>query len=143
MKTLINNIRISAVSSWLPEKVLDMESLISLYGEKDVKEIMKTTGIEHVRVATEGMTSSDMCQKAAEYLIDKEKLDKEVIDGLVFVSQTPDYLLPSTSTCLQDRLGLSKDTVCIDIRYGCSGYIYGIFQAASWISVISFLTLEE
>ena len=134
MKTQINNIRISAVSSWLPENILDMESLISLYGEKDVKEIMKTTGIEHVRVATEGMTSSDMCQKAAEYLIDKEKLDKEVIDGLVFVSQTPDYLLPSTSTCLQDRLGLSKDTVCIDIRYGCSGYIYGIFQAASWIA---------
>lgn len=134
MKTIINNISIRAVVSWLPESVLDMESLISLYGEKDVKEIMKTTGIEHVRVAAEGMTSSDMCQKAAEYLIEKEGIDKKDVDGLVFVSQTPDYILPSTSTCLQDRLGLSKDTACIDIRYGCSGYIYGIFQAASWIA---------
>ena len=35
---------------------------------------------------------------------------------------------------MQDRLGLSKDTVCIDVRYGCSGYIYGVFQAASWIA---------
>lgn len=134
MNTLINNIRISAVSSWLPEKMLDMESLFSLYGEKDVKEIIKTTGIEHVRIAPDGTTSSDMCQKAAEYLIERENINKEGINGLVFVSQTPDYLLPSTSTCLQDRLGLSKDTVCIDIRYGCSGYIYGIFQAASWIA---------
>ena len=112
MKTIINNISIRAVASWLPESVLDMESLISLYGEKDVKEIMKTTGIEHVRVAAEEVTSSDMCQKAAEYLIERESIDKKEIDGLVFVSQTPDYILPSTSTCLQDRLGLSKDTVC-------------------------------
>ena len=134
MKTIINNISIKAVASWLPETVLDMESFFSLYGEKEVKEIMKTTGIEHVRVASEDMTSSDMCQRAAEYLLEKEGMDKKEIDGLVFVSQTPDYILPSTSTCLQDRLGLSKDTVCIDIRYGCSGYIYGIFQAASWIA---------
>ena len=134
MKTIINNISIRAVASWLPESVLDMNSLISLYGEKDVKEITKTTGIEYVRVAGEGMTSSDMCQKAADYLIKKEGIDKKEIDGLVFVSQTPDYILPSTSICLQDRLRLSKDTVCIDIRYGCSGYIYGIFQAATWIA---------
>lgn len=134
MKTIINNVSIKSVASWLPETVLDMESLISLYGEKDVKEIMKTTGIEHVRIAVDGMTSSDMCQKAAEYLIEKEGIDRKEIDGLVFVSQTPDYILPSTSTCLQDRLGLSKDTACIDIRYGCSGYIYGVFQAASWIA---------
>lgn len=134
MKTIINNVTIKAVSSWLPTDTLDMKSLISLYGEKGVIEIMKTTGIEHVRVASENMTSSDMCQKAAEYLIEREDIDKKEIDGLVFVSQTPDYILPSTSTCIQDRLGLSKDTVCIDIRYGCSGYIYGIFQAALWIA---------
>ena len=134
MKTIIDNISIKAISSWLPTEKLDMKSLITLYGEKDVNEIMKTTGIEYVRVAADRMTSSDMCQEAAEYLIEKEGIDKNVIDGLVFVSQTPDYILPSTSTCLQDRLGLSKDTVCIDIRYGCSGYIYGIFQAALWIA---------
>lgn len=134
MKTIINNVSIKAVASWLPETVLDMESFFPFYGEKEVKEIMKTTGIEHVRVVSEDTTSSDMCQRAAEYLIEKEGIDKMEIDGLVFVSQTPDYILPSTSTCLQDRLGLSKDTVCIDIRYGCSGYIYGIFQAASWIA---------
>lgn len=42
-------------------------------------------------------------------------------------------MLPSTSICLQERLGLTKDTVCMDVHYGCSGYIYGLFQAALWI----------
>lgn len=134
MKTIINNIQLKAISSWLPKTSLDLNTLSEKYGEKDVQNIIKTTGIEHIRIADEGMTSSDMCQKAAEYLIEKEQINKSEIDGLVFVSQTPDYILPVTSTCLQDRLGLSKDVVCQDIRYGCSGYIYGLFQAACWIS---------
>lgn len=134
MKTILNDIKIKAVSSWLPTSILEMRDLSSLYGEEQVRNIIKTTGIERVRIADTKMTASDMCQQAAEHLMHKEGMNKNDIDGLVFVSQTVDYLLPSTSICLQERIGLSKETVCIDIHYGCSGYIYGIFQAALWIS---------
>lgn len=134
MKTIIKGIDIKAVASWLPTKELDMVSLSGEYGKNEVNSIIKATGIERVRIAEDSMTASDMCQKAAEYLIEREKFDRSIIDGLVFVSQTADWILPSTSVALQDRLGLSTDTVCIDIHYGCSGYIYGLFQAASWIS---------
>ncbi len=133
MKTILKDINIRAICSWLPEDILDLHTLSNKFGKKDVQNIIKTTGIEQIRVAPEGMTSSDMCLNAAERLIEKENIDKDKIDGLVFVSQTPDYILPITATCLQDRLGLGKDTVCQDIRYGCSGYIYGLFQAACWI----------
>lgn len=134
MKTILNNVTIGAIASWLPENRLDIYSLSALYGENEVKTIVGTTGITELRIANKDMTSSDMCQRAAEHLLEAEGVDRSVIDGLVFVSQTPDYILPSTSTCIQDRLGLSKDTVCQDIRYGCSGYIYGIFTAALWVS---------
>lgn len=96
--------------------------------------IIKATGVEKARIAPNGVTASDMCLKAAEHLLEKEQTDRSTIDGLVFVSQTADYILPSTSICLQERLKLSQDTVCIDIHYGCSGYIYGLFQAACWIN---------
>lgn len=76
----------------------------------------------------------DLCFEAAIYLMKNEEIDKERIGGLVFVSQTNDYILPCTSVILQDRLGISKETVCLDIHYGCSGYIYGLLQAALWIS---------
>jgi 3-oxoacyl-[acyl-carrier-protein] synthase-3 len=52
------------------------------------------------------------------------------VDGIVFVSQTPDHILPATSVCLQHRLGLPTSAPAFDIPYGCSGYIYGLFQAA-------------
>lgn len=134
MKTIIKNIKIAAISSYLPESVLELSSLGSLYGEKEVENIIKTTGIERVRIAAESQTSSDMCLESARYLIEKENIDVNEIGGLVFVSQTADYILPSTSVILQDKLGLSTDTVCIDIHYGCSGFIYGLFQAAMWIN---------
>lgn len=134
MKTVIENVTIKAVNSWLPKTRIEMTSFNSLYGEEEVNSIIKATGVERIRVADNDMTSSDMCVKAAEALFEQEQFDCSQIDGLVFVSQTTDWLLPATSISIQDRLGLSKDTVCIDIHYGCSGYIYGIFQAAAWIA---------
>lgn len=134
MKVILNNVQLKAVSSWLPENRLEMSDLGSVYGDTEVASIIKATGVERVRIADKDMCSSDMCQKAAEVLIEKEGIDKAEIDGLVFVSQTTDWILPATSIALQDRLGLSKDTVCIDIHYGCSGFIYGMFQAALWVT---------
>ncbi len=134
MKTVINGIQIRAVGAWLPPKVLELRSLGELYGATEVENIIRTTGVERVRLAAEDMTSADMCQKAADYLFEKEGIDREIIDGLVFVSQTTDWILPATSIALQHRLGLSQDVVCMDVHYGCSGYVYGLFQAATWIN---------
>ena len=134
MNTIIDNIRISAISSYLPEKKLELASLGDLYGEKEVASIIKATGIERVRIASQYQTASDLCYEAAKQLIESEKIDKGEIGGLVFVSQTADYIMPSTSIVLQDRLGLSNETVCVDISSGCTGYIYGLFQAALWIN---------
>ena len=134
MKTKLENIQIAAITSYLPTESLEMSLLAGEFGEREVKNIIEATGIERVRIAREDQTSSDLCFFAASHLIEQEKLLCSEIDGLVFVSQTPDYILPATSILLQDRLGLSKDTVCVDIHYGCTGYIYGLFQAALWIS---------
>jgi 3-oxoacyl-[acyl-carrier-protein] synthase-3 len=134
MKTKIRDIKISAISSYLPTNILELTSLAEEFGEKEVTNIIKATGIERVRIANENQTASDLCFEAALHLFDKEQIDKDKIDGLVFVSQTNDYILPSTSVILQDRLGLTKETICIDIHYGCSGYIYGLFQAALWVN---------
>jgi 3-oxoacyl-[acyl-carrier-protein] synthase-3 len=133
MKAYINNIKIAAISSWLPDNALEMLSLSSEYGKQEVLNVIKTTGIERYRIADAGDTASDMCFRAAVNLLEKGQIETSIIDGLAFVSQTTDYILPTTAVCLQNRLGLSKDTVCIDIHYGCSGYIYGLFQAALWI----------
>ena len=133
MKCIINNIQIDSIATYLPTSILEMQSLNEVYGENNVKQVINATGVHRVHIAGVNETASDMCFEAAKFLIEKENINKEEIDGLVFISQTPDYVAPATSIILQNRLQLSKETVCFDISYGCSGYIYGVFQAASLI----------
>ena len=85
-----------------------MSSLSDLFGEASVNMVMKATGVERVQIADEEQTASDMCYEAARFLLEKEEINKEEIDGLVFVSQTADYRAPATSIILQDKLGLQK-----------------------------------
>lgn len=134
MKCIFKNVEIKSIATCLPEKVVEMSSYANKFGEKVVEETIKGSGIERLHEAEIGETTADLCQRAAELIFEKENYDRSIIDGIVFVSQTFDYYDPATSCVLQSKLGLSKDCVCFDISYGCSGYIYGIFQAASLIA---------
>lgn len=131
---IFNNVDIKAICTYLPPTILKMDSLAYKFGEEEVKHVQNGTGIYQVHVAGEDQTSSDLCYEAAKILLEKESIDKSKIDGIVFVSQTFDYLGPASSIILQDRLGLSKDVLCFDIASGCTGYINGIFQASSLIA---------
>ncbi len=85
----------------------------------------KTTGIRERRVAPTEVACSDLCHEAAKHLLDKYNC-KDEIDVVIFVSQSPDYILPATSILLQNRLGLKKGCIAFDISLGCSGYVYGL-----------------
>ena len=93
---------------------------------------------------TEPMTnqkSSDLCFNAAEYLISKDNIDRESIDGLVVLTVTRDWALPDTSVYLQHKLGLKNETVCLDINYGCTGYIYGLMQAVHVDTLVDYVRI--
>ncbi len=133
MRTVIPNINIESMATWLPANKIAVRSFCSHFPEDQVLDVIKATGAEHIYRAEDGMSASDMCLKAAEYLFTKENVDRSTIDGVIFVSSTRDWIIPDTSISLQYRLGLSKETVCQDINYGCAGFIYGLLQASSWI----------
>jgi 3-oxoacyl-[acyl-carrier-protein] synthase-3 len=61
-------------------------------------------------------------------------LQPQEIAGLFFVSQTPDYVTPPTSSVLHGKFNLLHDTYCVDINDGCNGYIKGLFEALSFLS---------
>lgn len=134
MRTTISNVEIKSVATWLPKNKINLMSFCDKFPEKSVMDVIKSTGAETVYRTDEGQKASDLCFNAANTLIENEKIDKSTIDGLVFVSSTRDWIIPDTSISLKARLGLSTDTVCQDINYGCSGYVYGILQASAWIN---------
>lgn len=121
----VNNISIKGIAATVPasfEKNLDYD-WISL-PEREM--LVKTTGIEKRHIASENICTSDMCLASAEKLISDLNINKDEIEVLLFVSQSPDYFLPATSIILQDKLGLKKTTLAFDIQLGCSGYVYGL-----------------
>lgn len=96
-----------------------------------VENFIKATGVKSRRCSYENQTTSDLCYEAAACLIKELGWSKTEIEALVFVTQTPDYLLPATSCVLQKRLGLSNDCFTLDVSLGCSGWVYALSVLSS------------
>jgi len=125
MYNSVNHIAIKGLSVCVPKQVSKTMDYAWI-SENERISFIKNTGVEEKRTASKTIATSDMCEKAANELITKLNWDKESIDVLIFVSQSPDYFLPATSAILQHKLGLKKGVIAFDINLGCSGYIYGL-----------------
>ena len=106
-----------------------------LLPEEEIDKTIQSIGIEERRIADADCCSSDLCYKAALQLLRDNEIDPQSIEALIFVSQTSDYHQPATAPILQDRLGLSKDTLSFDINLACSGYVYGLSTAYTYANM--------
>ncbi len=121
----VPNIKLSGLSACVPKNTEDNLDC-ALLAPADREAFVNTVGIRYRRVAEAGVTASDLCVTAANQLLDDLKWAREEIKILVFVTQTPDYTIPNTSSLLQEKLGLSKNCIAFDVNLGCSGYVYGL-----------------
>ena len=121
-----DGVGITAMAAAVPKRVIVNREYTEVFTKEEAAEIVDKTGIEERRFADAETCSSDLCFAAAEKLIADNNINKEEIDLLVFISQTPDYRMPATSVTLQHRLGLLNSTIAFDITLGCSAFIYGL-----------------
>lgn len=122
-----NNVGISALAACVPSRVIDNYKYdLDIFQEEDVRKVVDKIGVFERRFADEKTCSSDLCYAAAEKLIADNNIDRNEIDLLVFISQTPDYRMPATSILLQERLKLPMSTIAFDVNLGCSGFLYGL-----------------
>lgn len=123
----VNNVKIVGLGACVPENIVDNRKLELIGNSEDINNFIETTGIaQRHTIGKEKICASDLCFEAAERLISDLNWNKKEIDCLIFVSQTPDYILPATSCILQNRLGLSTECFALDISLGCSGWVYGL-----------------
>lgn len=120
--------RIAGVVSCLPPQVIDNASFEEQFGS-GVAEVTKMTGVLTRHRAADNVTTSDLCEVAAERLLDQLGWDKDSVDGIILVTQSPDYRLPATACSLQGRMGLKTGAIAFDVNLGCSGYPYGLWLA--------------
>ncbi len=115
----------AGVSACVPENMVATEE-IDLMSEEEAQVFNNTVGIKRRHIAPDSVCASDMCEKAANKLLEELGWEKESIDVLIFESVTGDYKTPPTSCLLQDRLGLPDTTFCLDMPMGCCGCLYAI-----------------
>jgi len=125
---------VSGMSAAVPKRVIHNYDHDIHFKKEDIKEVIDKIGVKERRFVDENTCSSDLCFAAAEDLINGLGIDREEIDLLLFISQTPDYRMPATAILLQERLKLPTSTIAFDISLGCSAYLYGLTIAYSMIS---------
>jgi 3-oxoacyl-[acyl-carrier-protein] synthase-3 len=120
---------IGPIAVHLPEKVEKIEQLASMFARWDIETIFAKTGVRNRHVAEPDQCASDLGVAAAERLFAQHNIDRESIDFLLFCTQTPDYILPTTACIMQQRLGLPTSIGALDFNLGCSGFVYGLSLA--------------
>ena len=128
-----NGVGVTAMSAAVPRNIINNYEYTEYFPADQVKEVVDKVGIYERRFADTNTCSSDLCYAAAEKLIADNGINKDEIDLLIFISQTPDYRMPATSCILQHRLGLPNTCIAFDITLGCSAFIYGLSVAYSMV----------
>ena len=94
---------------------------------KNFTNIVKKTGIFETFKTKKDHSVIDLalkiCKRNLKYI--------KKCDTLIFVTQTPKFLLPSCSSILQGKLGLNQSVLTFDINMGCSGFIHGLAVATA------------
>ena len=137
MKLTFKNKRISGIISILPKNKVYFKNEIKNYNfsKNQTLKLAKIMGYSSRRIVKNKTSVSDLCIYGLKHLFKKKLLDKNSIDALILVTQTPDYFLPPTSNVISGKLNLNSDVICMDINQGCAGYEIGLIQ--------SFLLLDQ
>lgn len=130
---ILNNkgVGIIGTGSFVPDKILRNEDLEKLVDTSD--EWIKTrTGIEERRILDEDKSTSYMATLAGKEAIERAGLKAGDIDMIIIATVTPDMAFPSTACLVQESLNC-KNAAAVDIEAACSGFIYGLSMAYSYI----------
>ncbi len=122
---------IAGIGSYVPDKVLtnaDLERMVDTSDEW----ITARTGIRERRIAADDQATSDLALAAAKAALADAGIDAADLDLVLVATATPDMFFPATACLVQHRLG-AVNAAAFDLSAACSGFIYGIHTADSFI----------
>jgi 3-oxoacyl-[acyl-carrier-protein] synthase III len=112
---------IKNLSTFLGSEKINQEKL---YG----KDFISKTGIPTVYKSP--ISSLDLIKKA---LLQCNESDFKNVSALIHVTQSEVYSMPNDASFIQDYAGIPKDSLCLTINQGCSGFVQAVGIANSLI----------
>ncbi len=123
--------RIASIHYILGNKKESLQDICKENPDWNYEKLFSKTGIKNRHLLEKNETPEDLSFKAAKVCINNHK--NKAIDGVLYVSQSPSYPLPTRACLLQDKLGITKNSLAFDINQGCSGFVYSLSLATSLI----------
>lgn len=131
MKFCFRDVELGGLLVVVPENESRFDDEIPNYNfpVHNSQKLKQVIGIDRHRVVDAETCASDLALHGLRHLLDRGHLRADRIDGLVLVTETPDYFMPPTSNVIQGKLGLRSDVWCLDLNQGCAGFVVGLIQA--------------
>jgi 3-oxoacyl-[acyl-carrier-protein] synthase-3 len=131
--------KIIGTGSYLPANRVTNQDITRRLAEKGIETsdewIVSRSGISARHYADPGAQSSDLAVEAAKNALQMAGLVANDIDLIILATSTPDHLggFPSTATVVQRKLGITNECAAVDVQAVCSGFIYAVSIADSFI----------
>ena len=130
--TAVNLPMILGIGCAVPAKKITNDDLTHLYETSD-EWIYTRTGIKERRIFSNDTEAFDLLKKAACQALENANISADKIDLIIAATSMPVQFMPSTSCKLQQLLGITKHIPAFDISAACSGFVYGLHLANSYI----------
>lgn len=124
--------RIAGTGSYLPEKILTNADLARMVETSD-EWIRTRTGISRRHVASEGETTTDLAEHAAQRAMADAGVTAADIDLICVGTTTPDLVFPNVGTLLQHRLGITNGCPSFSLEAACTGFVYALSVADKFV----------
>lgn len=131
--------KIVGTGSYLPPRRVSNDELSAQLAEQGIETsdewIVSRSGISARHYADADMKSSDLAVKAAQNALDMAGCGVNEVDLILLATSTPDYFggFPSTACVVQNKLGIANHCAAVDIQAVCSGFVYALSMADSFI----------
>ncbi|MBC7782830.1 MAG: ketoacyl-ACP synthase III [Burkholderiales bacterium] len=122
---------IAGTGSCLPEKRLTNDDLSKIVETND-EWIAQRTGIRERRIVRSDESTATIASQAATRAMRAAHVEPRKLDLIICCTITPEMQTPSTACFVAASLGLDS-TPAFDLAAACSGFIYGLETAASFI----------
>jgi 3-oxoacyl-[acyl-carrier-protein] synthase-3 len=128
----LSSARLAGVVTCVPTRRIESDYFLEFFSIEDIKNVEKLSGVK-TRYWVDKESTVDLCVKSSRALLENLRWQTSDIDAVIFVSQSPDYVLPASSIKIAGELGLGDGVIAYDVNLGCSGYPYGLFLAETLI----------
>ncbi|MCK9157654.1 MAG: ketoacyl-ACP synthase III [Candidatus Cloacimonas sp.] len=136
---IIRNASLFSIYCSVPEYSIDNNEFAKSVFEEDLSSTINALGVQKRHICKNRETTSlVLATDSAKRMFEDLEYDKSKIGALIFVTLTPDCLMPNNASAAHEILGLDANCAAFDVNHACSGYIYGL-----WLSSLICSNLQK